>query len=163
MINKISPEIFQIHFKIFGSCVYLLKLKDKKILIDTSTKENGQELIRDLGELKIKPEQIGIILLTHYHWDHIGNLNLFPNAKIYSSENISSFPLKEITTIKTPGHSQDSLCFLYEDVLFSGDTIFQDEGRGRADLFGGSEEQILESIKKLKKMKYKTLCPGHID
>jgi len=72
-------------------------------------------------------------------------------------------PIKEIKIIKTPGHSKDSLCFLYEDILFSGDTIFYNGGRGRTDLPGGSEPAILESIEKLKKIKYKILCPGHIN
>jgi glyoxylase-like metal-dependent hydrolase (beta-lactamase superfamily II) len=72
-------------------------------------------------------------------------------------------PVKEIKSIKTPGHTQDSLCFLYKDILFSGDTIFHNQGRGRTDLPGGDEEQIQKSIKKLKTLKYKILCPGHID
>ena len=47
--------------------------------------------------------------------------------------------------IHTPGHSPGSVCYLVDDVLFSGDTLFKDSV-GRTDLFGGSYEQIGDSI-----------------
>ncbi len=170
MINQIKDNIFQFHFTKFGSCVYLLKLKDKNILIDTSSKANEQELIQNLSELNIKPEEINIILLTHNHYDHIENLNLFKNAKIYSEKNIKKLneeinknkELEEIKVIKTPGHTRDSICFLYRDILFSGDTLFHN-GIGRTDLPESKPEKMLESLEKLKKIKYKILCPGHVD
>ena len=161
MITKIKPNISQLSFNQFGSLVYLLKLENKNILIDTSSKENQQELLENLKELNLKPENINIVLLTHNHYDHNENTNLFPNAKIYDAKNINELPMKDIEIIKTPGHTKDSLCFLYKDILFSGDTIFHNNGRGRTDLEGGSEIEILESIKKLKTIKYNILCPGH--
>ncbi len=162
MITKIKENIFQLHFKEFGSCVYLIRLKDKNIVIDTSSEINRSGLIQSLSSLKMKPEDIDIVLLTHSHPDHTGNIGLFKNAEIYSEKNISQFPVKEIEIIKTPGHTEDSLCFFYHRVLFSGDTIFHDGGRGRTDLEGGSESEILKSIAKLSKVRYKILCPGHI-
>lgn len=163
MINKVKENVFQFTFRVFGSCVYLLILKDKKILIDTSSSANQEELVSDLQELKISPEDIDIILMTHQHWDHNGNLDLFKNAEIYDAQNIDKLNLKEIQVIKTPGHTEDGLSFLYKDILFSGDTIFYDGGRGRTDLPGGDEQEIQESIKKLKEIDYKILCPGHVD
>ena len=162
MINKIKANVFQFCFEKFGSCAYLVLINDKKILIDTSSSENKEELISDLKKAGCNPEDINFVLLTHTHWDHIGNLSLFVNADIFDAKNIKGLNIKEIEVIKTPGHTKDSLCFLYEDVLFSGDTIFHNHGRGRTDLPGGSEPEILESIKKLKKLDYKILCPGHI-
>jgi len=163
-INKISKEVFQFSFKKFGSCVYLLKSKNNKnILIDTSSKDNESELVEDLQKLNLKPEKIDIILLTHSHYDHVGNLNLFKKAKVYDFKNIEEInKIKDIKVIKTPGHAQDSLCFLYKDILFSGDTLFHD-GIGRTDLQDGEPEKMLDSLEKLKKIKYKILCPGHID
>jgi len=160
MIHKISSNVSQLYFDAFGSAVYVLKLNNKNILIDTSTKENEQELLEDLEKLKLKPDNINFIILTHSHWDHTGNLDLFPNAKIINNKNLEQLP-EELKPIKTPGHTQDSLCFLYKDILFSGDTIFN-EGTGRTDLEGGNEKQIQESIKKIKTLKYNILCPGHI-
>ena len=162
MINKIKENIFQFCFKEFGSCVYVLKL-DKNILIDTGSKANESELSEDLNELDLKTEDVDIIILTHSHYDHNGNVDLFSNAKIYDNENISELDNKfRFKIIKTPGHTKDSICLLYEDILFSGDTIFHEGGRGRTDLPGGSEEEILDSIKRLEDINYKILCPGHV-
>jgi len=51
----------------------------------------------------------------------------------------------KIKVIHTPGHTQGSVCYLIEDKLFSGDTIFK-EAVGRCDLEGGNFDQIVESI-----------------
>ncbi|MCD6215822.1 MAG: MBL fold metallo-hydrolase [Candidatus Aenigmatarchaeota archaeon] len=64
--------------------------------------------------------------------------------------------------IHTPGHTPGSIC-LYEKnhgILISGDTIFSD-GIGRTDYPGGSKRDLLFSIKKLTRLKVKTLLPGH--
>ncbi len=161
MINKIKDNISQLYFQQFGSCVYLLKL-NKNILIDTSSSNNKEELIEDLKKLNLNPEDINVILLTHNHYDHNGNLNLFKNAKIISKKNILELKILEIKTIETPGHTKDDLCFLYKDILFSGDTLFYN-GIGRTDLPESQPEKMQESLEKLKKIKYKILCPGHVD
>ena len=163
MINKIKENIFQFYFSQFGSCVYLLKLKGKNILIDTSSKDNQKELIKDLDKIKLNPENIDIILLTHNHWDHIENLDLFSNAKIYSSKNINKLKIPELKIIKTPGHTQDDICIFYDDILFSGDTIFHNEGIGRTDFPESSHDEMIKSLKKLENIDYKILCPGHIN
>jgi|SRR3989344_1895886 len=160
MISQISKNVSQLYFDTFGSVVYVLKLKDN-ILIDTSSEENKQELIDNLKQLGLTPNDIKTVILTHSHWDHTGNLNIFKNAKIIKSDDLSELP-KELKPIKTPGHTKDSICFLYKDILFSGDTIFHEGGRGRTDLNGGDENQIQESIKKLKTLRYNILCPGHV-
>lgn len=52
---------------------------------------------------------------------------------------------KKIKVIHTPGHSPGSTCYLIDDLLFSGDTIFN-ECVGRTDLFGGDFNQLKKSI-----------------
>jgi|SRR5271170_963637 len=52
------------------------------------------------------------------------------------------------SVLHTPGHTPGSLCFSVADkdsILFSGDTLFN-RSIGRTDLWGGSYEQIIESI-----------------
>ncbi|MEK6844849.1 MAG: MBL fold metallo-hydrolase [Nanoarchaeota archaeon] len=166
MITSIKPNIYQLHFRNFGSCVYVLKINSKVILIDTSSKSAKEELLNDLKTLKISPENVDVVILTHNHYDHIENLNLFKNTKTYLAEELNKNSiikeLPKMKIIETPGHTPESKCFLYQDILFSGDTIFHQGGIGRMDLPGGSEEQMRESLKKLKKIKFKILCPGHI-
>jgi glyoxylase-like metal-dependent hydrolase (beta-lactamase superfamily II) len=99
MIKKILDYIWQFHFNNFGSNCYLVKICSKKILIDTSSMENRNSLLRDLSEISINPEDISTILLTHMHHDHIGNLLVFKNAKAYASEKeISDFHRNPVDT-----------------------------------------------------------------
>ncbi len=55
---------------------------------------------------------------------------------------------KNIEVIHTPGHSLGGVCYVLEDVIFCGDTIFKD-GFGRYDLRGGDIAQLQNSISKL--------------
>ncbi len=169
MIFKIKENIWQFRFKRFGSHCYLIKEKTGNILIDTGSPWNINDLLKDLKELELTPEDIKIVILTHNHWDHIGGLALFANSEIYGSKKDfgNNFPdpkklkIKGMEIIETPGHSKGSICILYKDVLFSGDTIFNRNTIGRTDLPGSSEKEMKESLERLKKVKYKLLCPGH--
>jgi len=165
MINQIKSDIWQLCFHSFGSCVYVLKINNTIILIDTSSKTAQKELLNDLNKLKINPEKVNVIILTHNHYDHIENIHLFTNAKIYSPENLTeSSKIKEVPEleiISAPGHSQESKCYLYKNILFSGDVLFHN-GIGRTDLPGSSELQMKKTLKKLQKINYKILCPGHV-
>lgn len=50
--------------------------------------------------------------------------------------------------IATPGHTAGGVCYVTDDCLFSGDTLFCG-GVGRSDLPGGDFRQLTESLKKL--------------
>lgn len=85
MIKQIADNVWQFYFNNLGSNCYIIKSEGKNILIDTSVEENKQELISGLNKLKLNPANIDIVLLTHLHYDHAGNIELFENAKIYAS------------------------------------------------------------------------------
>jgi hydroxyacylglutathione hydrolase len=52
----------------------------------------------------------------------------------------------QIRVLHTPGHTPGSVCFLTGKALFSGDTLFA-HGVGRTDFPGGSQTQLLTSIR----------------
>ena len=67
----------------------------------------------------------------------------------------------EITFVHTPGHTPGSQCFLVNQRLVAGDTLFLD-GCGRTDLPGGSPTELYESLQILASLPSETIvCPGH--
>lgn len=77
----------------------------------------------------------------------LGGFNVPPEPDS-SLENSDSLTLGsgEITFIRTPGHTPGSTCFLFEGMVFTGDTLFKDS-IGRYDLPGGDGKQEIESIR----------------
>ncbi|MBR0517331.1 MAG: MBL fold metallo-hydrolase, partial [Firmicutes bacterium] len=70
----------------------------------------------------------------------------------------------ELKFISTPGHTPGGQCVLVDRTLFSGDTLFH-ASVGRTDLWGGSFEDLMDSItKKLFLLpEDTTVLPGHMD
>ena len=69
----------------------------------------------------------------------------------------------KIKCISTPGHTKGSTCYLIENenILFTGDTIFE-SSFGRTDLASGSSKDIINSIVKLfKNYSDCIIYPGH--
>ena len=52
----------------------------------------------------------------------------------------------EFEVLHTPGHSPGGVCFLYNKMVFAGDTLFQG-GTGRTDFRKGSFDDLARSIK----------------
>lgn len=126
---------------------YILTKDNKSIIIDPG---DDFHKIKDL----INNEVVGIIC-THSHFDHIGGLESakkYYNAKVYSFNNIKANTLEidnfKFEVIKSPGHSYDSISFLIDNKLFSGDFIFAGT-IGRTDFPTGSMKEMQESIKKI--------------
>ncbi|MBP3746745.1 MAG: MBL fold metallo-hydrolase [Ruminococcus sp.] len=48
--------------------------------------------------------------------------------------------------VHTPGHSEGSVCYICDDVMFSGDTLFSGSC-GRTDLAGGNTTDLVNSLR----------------
>jgi len=182
-MEKLANYIYKLNF---DSNLYFLDI-NKKIIIDTCPPAHKDEVKKELSKL-IDPEKVQIVILTHLHYDHMGNFDLFPNAKFYTSAeaiaslkndamgtilnakvaedfNITLNPLEELEgfeIIKTPGHTKGSFCLFWkkDKILFSGDTLFFN-GYGRLDLPSSVPGVMEDSLNKLKNIDYDILAPGH--
>ena len=67
----------------------------------------------------------------------------------------------EVQLLHTPGHTPGSQCFLVDQLLVSGDTLFL-SGCGRTDLPGGDPDALYESLRRLASLPDEVaVCPGH--
>ena len=135
--------------------------------------ENDKEcLIIDPGsDLKkivsnINKKVVGI-LVTHNHFDHVGVLPMikeYYNVDIYDYSNLKE-GINSISSFKfivryNPGHTMDSISYIFDSVMFSGDFVFKGT-IGRCDK-GGDFYLMKESIKDLLEcdINYE-IFPGH--
>jgi glyoxylase-like metal-dependent hydrolase (beta-lactamase superfamily II) len=126
---------------------------------------NGETYLREIAARGTRP--LGI-LLTHNHYDHVGEAGKIKaaldcpvymhraDAASYGGE--ADAPLdggeslflgdEEIRVLHTPGHTKGSLCFFSErsEACFTGDTIFNVD-LGKTDLPDGSEADMSASVR----------------
>ena len=125
--------------------VWLLEGTDKKILIDTglgdvdevshmqsrygvdfvASRTAEQDLVEGLARHGVSPEEIDIVVLTHLHFDHVGNNELFPNAKFVVQKD-------ELPQAESPPH----FCmFYYPEYAYKIDAV-----RDRLEIIDGDIE-----------------------
>jgi glyoxylase-like metal-dependent hydrolase (beta-lactamase superfamily II) len=102
-------------------------------------KKRKREFLRSPGEglraLGIDPEKIEHVIVTHMHYDHVGNLDLFPNAAFHIQDREMHF-----CTGRCMCHPLMNASFEVEDVVgmvrrvFAGRVMFHD---GEAELAPG--------------------------
>ena len=133
---------------------YILENNNKCIIIDPG--DEAEKIIDN-----IKCEVVGI-LITHYHFDHIGALEQL-KEKYNIEDNNYSIDSFDFEVIDTPGHTSDSKTYYFKDdnIMFVGDFIFKN-GIGRMDLPTGNKNDMIKSLNKI--FTYKddiVLYPGH--
>lgn len=74
------------------------------------------------------------------------------DVDVFVKEN-DEIPFSEglIKVIETPGHTLGSVCYLFNNYLFAGDTLFNGS-IGRTDFPESDHSLMIESLKKLKKL-----------
>ncbi len=121
-----------------------------------------EQLERDMAALQRLGLKLKYTVETHAHADHItsaGVLRQRTGAKAAAPFNCGVTPadihLEESSTLKlgaeiirvleTPGHTAGSVCYLWRDLVLTGDTLFIG-GCGRADFQGGDAGELYDSI-----------------
>ena len=178
MITKLTLGLYQVN-------TYFLSNGTEAVVIDP-----GYEADAILDCAAQHGLIIKAILLTHGHFDHVGAVKelvaetscevyihaaeatlppMMTAGELYftrtygEGDTICPIPGVELTVLHTPGHTPGSVCLLWGDQMFSGDTLFQGSC-GRVDFPGGDPRQMLESLRRLASLEadYR-VHPGHGD
>ncbi|MDA9624977.1 hydroxyacylglutathione hydrolase [Candidatus Pelagibacter bacterium] len=172
-MDKINIEIIPCLNDNYSYLVYEEETKTVSI-IDPSDFEPCDQII------KSKYNKLDYILNTHHHYDHVGgNEKLkkkynstilgfegdkdripFVDKLLNDNQNVKIGNLNFLI-IFVPGHTKGHIAFYLEKekIIFTGDTLFS-LGCGR--IFEGTNEQMFDSINKLKKLPEETkIYCGH--
>ncbi len=158
---------------------YLISTEKTAIVIDPGFYSKDVE-----DFLKDNASKERLILLTHCHFDHIGdadrlraatatqiaigaldneslsnqNKNLcklfgvelapFSADITFNDQEVFAIGDIEIKVIHTPGHTLGGVCYLIDDILFSGDTLFNGS-IGRTDFPDGDFLTLKNSVNKI--------------
>ena len=168
---------------LYANCYIVFSQDSRKaVIIDPGVNDPRiEDFIRQQG-LDVKA-----ILNTHDHADHTGANSIYaklfnapiwvpkddaeyydsPPDRLLKDGDILNFNGLSIRVIHTPGHTEGSLCFLIENYIFSGDTLFKNDiGR----IWAEDEEKtddirqklLLIIREKVLVLPGKTIvCPGH--
>ena len=151
---------------------YLIKEGNKGLIVDPG--DEIDKILNMIGDTDI----VGI-LITHAHFDHIGALDDLVkhfDVPIYYHNINNELTYEKLIDVKeqeyeidnfifkvlyTPGHRNDSVTYFIGNNMFTGDFIFR-LSIGRTDLEYGSDEEMMESINKIKRYSNNiTIYPGH--
>lgn len=151
--------------------IWLYADQDKPlIVVDPST---AQPVIDYCSANNVEPM---VILLTHLHADHIGGVaelkRVYPHLTVYGSSEVATlgadvvveggeFEISgyKVKVISTPGHTEQHVSYVIDDILFCGDTLFS-AGCGR--VFTGDYSAMYHSLLTLKQLPDETVvCPAH--
>lgn len=134
-------------------CIEQMEMTPKAILLTHGHFDHigAVDELRDRYDIKVYVSEQESKFMQNYN----NNLSVFfgegmivkPDITISDGEELEIAGIK-MKFILTPGHTPGSGCFYVEDegVLFSGDTLFC-MSRGRTDFPGGSEREIIDSIR----------------
>jgi len=116
----------------WGFSAFIENEKAPPILFDTGA--NSSILLHNMKELDIDPKNIGIIVISHAHWDHTGGLSQIlkqnETAEFYIPSSFRrAFPARKITTV---GKEAIQIC---QDVFSTGE-------------LGGTEQSLALKIDK---------------
>lgn len=127
---------------------YVLSRGSEVVLVDTgfdpsAAPPRGRRCLisprEALARLGVDPAAVGHVIVTHFHWDHVGNLALFPNARL-------SVPVRELEFWSDPIARNEQFWSHVEPRTIAE---LQDAHRDGRAVTTGAEETIVPGVRVL--------------
>lgn len=171
---KIVEDVYKV---VSGGNVYVI-LGSEPIVIDTGDAVDSRAIMSAVGKI-VPLEDVKKVLLTHMHYDHAGNVAIFPNAEVYADaaeiENYRKSPkdfffhgiakegddilrnakplpteISGLKVLKVPGHTRGSVAFLDEKrKLLFSGDTIFGNGVGRTDFPNSLPDEMNASVAEL--------------
>ena len=171
-----GEEIFFEQIRSSGCLSYILGCKQEKVCVvidpEIDKADDYVELARFFGSA------ILYVIDTHTHADHNSACKVMrerygikvvmhrateaPYVDVRVDDgDLIEFGKLSLKVFYTPGHTQDAMCLLFNDRIFTGDTLLIG-GCGRTDLPGGDPSHQYDSLRKLEALADQIrVYPGH--
>jgi glyoxylase-like metal-dependent hydrolase (beta-lactamase superfamily II) len=171
-----------------NNCNTYLIDSSRRILVDPGHAQLFGHVTKGLERLRISPDTIDVLVVTHGHPDHLEAVSLLrkppkltmsltdynyilelaggyfkvPEPDFFLREGDLVIGDDRFEVIDAPGHTPGSVCLYWPEkkALFTGDVVFQ-QGVGRTDFPGGSGGMLKESIRRIMKLDVEYLLSGH--
>lgn len=107
-----------------GATVTLVLDEDAVVVIDPGLVPSRSSILFPLSALRLRPEDVTHVVLSHHHPDHTLNVALFPNAQVHDhwawyqddlwvTRSAEGFQLSSgVRLIETPGHTPQDISAL---------------------------------------------------
>ncbi len=183
MINLDVLAIGNLHKDNYGKIIeaysssVLIRTDERMIVVDTSTRSMLPAIKASFKQIGVFPKDVDTVVLTHSHFDHIENNDMFENARILihpdeQSEVAGSKPIEAgadlipgVSIVHTPGHTSGSISVFVKadkNYAIAGDALprYGNYVKMAPPAFHTDKEAALESIKLI--IRYAdVIIPGH--
>ncbi len=164
---------------------YVLVRRNEVMVVDTGAEDSVQKMTPALDALGVDWSDVGHVVLTHMHGDHVGGLGAVleasPDAIAYAGErDVAAIanPLRPITAVNdgddvmglqvigTPGHTPGHISMFDKDagLMVAGDALVgsPDGGiDGPSEDFTANMGEAVQSVKRMSNRRYDTVLFGH--
>lgn len=160
-----------------SSAITLLKT-NVVVVVDTGAR-GDEQLIKDgLADVGVQAHDVEYVINTHWHFDHLSNNHLFPNAKYIIggstwpprvNANKSTWDdevesIEGVEIMRTPGHTPEHISVVAQSegsVVIAGDAFYE------RDILSGINPRYTHDVKQFKQSALNivqaadVIIPGH--